>query len=369
MGVEGQDDALEKHAWPGPSRSGIYGDSSEPLEDQFMYHAVADTVLAGALLREDALIDEKRVGVMGVSWGGVITSTIMGLDNRFALAIPAYGCGDMDNADNWWANTLGSNELYQKVWDPMVRMHRATMPSLWLSWPEDNNFPMDRFAVSYRATPGERMVTLIPGLRHGHAPAFNRPESYAFADSVYAGGPWCQQIDVRSRGDSVSVRFDSKVALTGATLISTVDTEVSSERTWLEETASVIELETGIWEATATLPEGTTAWFINVTDGEAISSSRYQAAEGGSDLSPYASIGDAAPVNTRRVLFESGDELHFEPIPHSGGSWSWCGPAGFESSERTPNITGIQSGHSGDYTVTYTGPDGEICRDTFTLEF
>ncbi|WP_372798521.1 acetylxylan esterase, partial [Pontiella sp.] len=40
-----------RHAWAGPRRSGIYGDSAEPLKDQWMYHAVADTILANSLLR------------------------------------------------------------------------------------------------------------------------------------------------------------------------------------------------------------------------------------------------------------------------------------------------------------------------------
>ena len=39
---------------------------------------------------------------MGVSWGGVITSTVMGIDSRFAFAIPTYGCGHMADAENHW---------------------------------------------------------------------------------------------------------------------------------------------------------------------------------------------------------------------------------------------------------------------------
>ncbi len=54
IAVEGQTDkrdpanaqVWQRHAWGGPARNGIYGDSAESLADQWMYHAVADTVLA-----------------------------------------------------------------------------------------------------------------------------------------------------------------------------------------------------------------------------------------------------------------------------------------------------------------------------------
>jgi EF hand len=39
-----------------------------------------------------------------------------------------------------------------------------------------------------------RMISLVPGMRHGHGPAWTRNESYAFAESVVMSGkPWCSQ--------------------------------------------------------------------------------------------------------------------------------------------------------------------------------
>ena len=39
------------HAMSGPSRIGAYGDTGRPLGDQWMYHAVSATSLAGELMR------------------------------------------------------------------------------------------------------------------------------------------------------------------------------------------------------------------------------------------------------------------------------------------------------------------------------
>ncbi len=66
-------DNWERHEWAGPARDGIFGDAHEPLADQWMYHAVADTMLARLLLVSLPEVDAVKTGIMGVSWGGIIT--------------------------------------------------------------------------------------------------------------------------------------------------------------------------------------------------------------------------------------------------------------------------------------------------------
>ena len=48
---------------------------------------------------------------MGISWGGVITSTVIGIDDRFAFAIPTYGCGDLAEVPNQYGKSLGNHDL------------------------------------------------------------------------------------------------------------------------------------------------------------------------------------------------------------------------------------------------------------------
>ncbi|MBX2851748.1 MAG: sulfatase-like hydrolase/transferase [Phycisphaeraceae bacterium] len=284
IAVEGQIDqrdpmkerSWKRHEWAGPSRVGIYGDSSEALKDQWMFHAVADTVLANSLLRSLPEVDADQVGVMGISWGGVITSTVIGIDQRFAFAIPIYGCGNKASAENQYGRALGDNPLYQEVWDPMVRMERAELPVLWLSWPGDKHFPMDCLAASYKAAPGARQVALIPRMRHGHGPGWNVPDSYAFAKSiVQTGSPWCQQHGIELSGLSAEASFTSMKPLDQAVLVSTKDVGITGERKWIESHAT-LNKQGDLWRVSATLPKDTTAWFINVRSGELTVSSDYQ---------------------------------------------------------------------------------------------
>jgi len=267
-----------KHAMPGPARVGVYGDSNvDPIADQWMYHAVADTILANLLLQSLPEVASDQVGLMGISWGGVITSTVIGIDDRFSFAVPVYGCGSMADADNWWGDTLGNNELYKTIWDPMVRIQNVTMPVLWLSWPEDSHFPLDSQADCYTNAPGPHMVSLIPGMGHGHSPAWNRPESYAFADAINnEGTPWCTQQSASLVNDAAEVTFLSTKPLEQASVISTLDGGFTGDRIWTQTTATLVDNGAGSYTVTASVPTYATAWFVNVQSGSLVASSDYQ---------------------------------------------------------------------------------------------
>ncbi|MBI5694108.1 MAG: dipeptidyl aminopeptidase, partial [Verrucomicrobia bacterium] len=258
-----------------PARTGIYGDSDQPLADQWIYHAAADTILAHSLLRSRPEVDPQKVGVCGISWGGVITSTVIGIDSRWAFAIPIYGCGHLADAGNQYGRALGSNPLYREVWDPMVRLPRVQFPVLWLSWPGDQHFPLDCQAASYRAAPGPRMVALIPEMKHSHPAGWNPPDSYAFAESIVrTGRPWLRVAAQRASGGEARVEFVSTDPLDSAALLSSADPGITGARKWMA-TSATLERRADRWVATAPLPPGTRAWFINVRRGSLTASSDF----------------------------------------------------------------------------------------------
>jgi dienelactone hydrolase len=275
IAVEGQTDGTSAptmntgwhiHNMPGPVRVGIYGDSATTLVDQWMYHAVADTVLANSLLRSLPEVNAIKVGMMGISWGGVIVSTVMGLDNLFAFAVPVYGCGHLYDIPNQYGNALKSNPQYITLWDSSLRMSNAAMPALWLSWPNENNFSLDSQAATYLRAPGPRTVSLVPGMNHGHGPGWNRPESYDFADGIVTSGTnWCLQQSLSFSNGTARVVFKSTKPLTSATLTYTTGTGHTGGLTWPEtNVTSLMQSPVGTWTVIANVPTNATAWFINV---------------------------------------------------------------------------------------------------------
>jgi autotransporter-associated beta strand protein len=302
-----------KHAMAGPRRSSLYTDSPDTITDQWMYHAVADTVLANSLLRSLPEVDATKVGLSGYSWGGVITSTVIGIDNRFMFAIPTYGCGHKYDSRNYYGANLANNESYKQVWDPMVRIANATMPVLWLSWPEDPHFLMDSLAYTYYGAPGTRMVSLRPSM--GHGGNFDSPEYYDYADDMVSGaGPWSVQQSINLTGNTATVVFHSTKTLNTASLVYTIGNDeitggIDINLIWTEIAAdSLVESPTGTWTVTATLPAGVTGWFVNTkatgsdtgdlygyVDSEIIASSDYQEVIDLS-LSPAASLAIEHPL-------------------------------------------------------------------------
>jgi len=283
IAVEGQTDEpgpskdvrWKRHEWAGPARDGIYADSGQPLVDQWIYHAVADTVLANSVIRSFPEVDAAKVGLMGTSWGGVIASTVIGIDTRFAFAIPTYGCGDMAEADNQWGRALHDNALYREVWDPVRWLPNARMPVLWFTWLHDVHFPLTSQRASYKAAPGPRMVAVLPDMKHSHPASWNPPDSYAFAESVVRDRrPWLRQESVRTDGGRALAEFLSEKPIDGAVLISTAESGFTGSRKWIE-TPAALERRGKRTIVTAPLPAGTRAWMINIHSGNLTASSDF----------------------------------------------------------------------------------------------
>ncbi len=282
IAVEGQTDEAapaparwKHHASAGPEREGIYADTGQPLPDQWMYHAVADTVLANSLIRSFPEVDAAKVGVAGISWGGVITSTVIGIDTRFAFAIPTYGCGAMATAENQWGRALRDNAVYREVWDPVHYLPNARMPVLWFTWLHDVHFPLTSQRASYRAAAGPRMVAVLPDMKHSHPAGWNPPDSYAFAEAMVRDGrPWLRQESAAADKSRAVVEFTSAKPIDAAVLLSTVESGFTGSRKWVESPATV-ERRGKRTRVTASLPKGTRAWMVNVRAGNLNGSSDF----------------------------------------------------------------------------------------------
>jgi dienelactone hydrolase len=294
----------ESHDWAGPFRIGrAYSDGNLPnLSDQWMYHAVAQTILANTLLRNESSVNATEVGVTGVSWGGAITLTVIGLDHRFAFAISGYGCGSLGESMGHFGRQirLGGDEIkdaYNEVWDPILRSDaiKHTLPTLWISFPEEVHFPLLDQATTYRslmlqASSASVLPVLIPHLIHGHSRIWNREENYEFVRSVLSSAErqmFAKQIEPipevllptsSTAQTQVTVYFESTQDFSLANLISSTGGvfTVISDRIWSNEPVTsspegslgkvdpTCREERCEWHATAMLPPGTTSWYINL---------------------------------------------------------------------------------------------------------
>ena len=109
-------DPHPRHPWSGPvGWHDARGYPDGPLTDQWPYQAVTAVIRSHSFIRSLPEVDAERTGITGISWGGYLTSIVMGIDHRFKFAAPVYGCGWYDlNRPIWAGNVAGGGEKFQK---------------------------------------------------------------------------------------------------------------------------------------------------------------------------------------------------------------------------------------------------------------
>lgn len=155
-----------------------------PIEEHWAYHGIGQVILAGNLLRGDARVQADKIGICGISWGGVTISLVIGYDQRFAFAIPIYGtayeCSGLSRFGKF------SEPYVRALWAAEDRLDRAHMPILWLAYNDDGNFSVDSYTDSARHTAGanpQNALAILGNWSHSHTGAFAK-QAYcrAFAD-------------------------------------------------------------------------------------------------------------------------------------------------------------------------------------------
>lgn len=94
-----------------------YGDAALPVEQTWMYYAVSTSILGNSLLHSLDFVDRYKVGVCGVSWGGVITSIISGYDDRFAFSVPIYCSLNLAESRGGTLSSYYRAHPEARVWD------------------------------------------------------------------------------------------------------------------------------------------------------------------------------------------------------------------------------------------------------------
>ena len=182
-------DPEEKHAYrstpTGMCNGGFdLAHPGERITDQGMFHVIAANILAGNLLRSMPAVDEERVGVTGISWGGVSASILIGFDQRFAFAVPVYGSAFLEQCRTYfhdWYQDAGCAAL----WEAGRRLHQFCQPILWINDVNDDAFSANSTTLSFLYSV-DGTLCLKYDLPHTHK--FDIEEVYAFAEQVLHDG-------------------------------------------------------------------------------------------------------------------------------------------------------------------------------------
>lgn len=204
------------HINAGPTRITTFGDIEIANREQWFYHAVADAVRGNSLLRSFPEINKDKIGIHGISWGGVIVSAAIGLDNRFAFAVPVYGCGflhenTVPNFKRYFdVMTPAQLSAYKNKWDPSNYLSNCTVPMLWYTGSNDGSFSLDVWQKSAMLTRGPKMLCIPVTAEHGHY--WNQKEIFAFANAIVNNNPLMQIGAVQLKNNMATVNVSGRKA-------------------------------------------------------------------------------------------------------------------------------------------------------------
>jgi hypothetical protein len=138
---------------------------------------------------------------------------------------------------------------------------------LWVTGSNDFAYTFPALQMSYRLPTGPRTLCIRLRMPHGHGgPGENPEEIRILADSILKDGEPLAALTGQGRdGDQVWAAFGLRVPIVRAELNATKDLGAWPDRTWEALPATVEQTAEG-GRVTATLPEGTTVYYLNLYD-------------------------------------------------------------------------------------------------------
>ena len=252
-----------------PGWDASFGQLSDPIEDQWTYHAVSAATLGHSLIRSYPEVDADRIGVTGISWGGYLTCIVAGVDSRYQCVAPVYGCGFLGDNSVWIPalEKLGpaQSALWLNQWDPSSYLARAKQPILWVNGTNDFAYPMDSWQKSYRLPTGPKTLCLRVRMPHGHGPAGENPEEiHLFANSILKQDKPLAAIKEQGQtNDEAWAKFQTEVPIVNAELAWTRDTGKWQDRKW-EQLPATVDAAAG--RVSAKIPAEARVFYLNLFD-------------------------------------------------------------------------------------------------------
>ncbi len=205
--------------------------------DMWTYHAVSAVILGHSLLRSLPDVDANRIGLTGISWGGYLTCIVAGIDSRFKVSVPVYGCGFLGENSVWKDGSLAAmtpeaRERWLRLFDPSRYVGAVRHPILFVNGTTDFAYPLDSYLKTYRLVPAAwRHVSVAVNRPHGHIWTF--PEVDSFVDHALRGKPGLARIgSLETRDSRLSARVKYGGPLQETLLCYTTNTGPWQKRKW-----------------------------------------------------------------------------------------------------------------------------------------
>ena len=253
-------------AGPDQGRDQKFGSIGGETDDDWPFHAIAAVIRGHTLLRSFREVDHARTAITGISWGGYTTCIAASIDNRFAAAVPVYGCGFLHEGESVQKPAIEDAEFpeeWVKLYDPSSYLGACRVPIFFVNGDRDIHYPLDSYVKSYSLVKGPRTIRIEVGMGHSHRAGWAPEEIGLFVDSRCKNGDALAIVGKPERnGKSVEVTYQAVVPLKSAKLNYTLDEGPLAKRVWKSIDANVTDdkITCGL------PPKGTKIWLFSTID-------------------------------------------------------------------------------------------------------
>jgi len=269
--ISRSDSNWPRHSYSGPQGWGGWNQMNDDPKDHWTYHAVNAVARGHSLLASFPEVDENKIGVTGISWGGVLTCLSASLDSRYKCASPIYGCGFIEEESGiGWTDILNNmpkehRKFWKDNWDPAAYLSQLSCPALWTNGTNDFTFFPSSWQKSIDITNGKKYQNLKVRLYHNHLPdGETQKETVVFMDSILKGKAAYPEIKecIISKNKAVAGVI-AETEILDAQLVVTFDRSDWSNRQWHILSA---DFNKATLTAEAEIPAGASAAYIQFLD-------------------------------------------------------------------------------------------------------
>jgi dienelactone hydrolase len=236
------------------------------VTEEWMFQAVSNVILAHSLLRNFGGVDSSKTAITGISWGGIITCVVAGIDHRYKALVPVYGCGFLEYCHAMGKMLTKMSDADERTWvhryDPKNYLSDCKAPVFFINGTNDNHFFLRPYAKSY-ALVGNKLLSIKPGMKHNHSAGWDNVEIELFIRNKLLNGAALPRFHTAERaGRLASARMDIAEKVSEGYLLYTVDSCCNGQERWICEKTEVAGSA-----IQGMLPEQqVSAWFLAVRD-------------------------------------------------------------------------------------------------------
>lgn len=255
-----KDDAVYTN---GPTNNG-FSDYNLPMEEQWMYHATSATILACSLISSFKEVDAQKIGITGISWGGMITNIVVGYDDRFSFAIPVYGALSLTESCSGFKtiyNNAEGSDISAKRWDTLEPLKQTHCKVFEVNGTKDTAFSFD---ASSRCAEAANGFSLFKS-NFTHGQEYGAYESNIPYFAKYFCGMESEFIEVienpTATDPEIKLRKYGEVTPESITIMYTASDKTDKYAAWKKRNVKVVD---GIYSYKLNVPSEAKFYYVSV---------------------------------------------------------------------------------------------------------